>query len=498
MSLDDKKTQSSVAFCKGLLLFGMILLSQDQAVSREPAASFHMALINGSLIQGEPAVAEFRIDTMGHTQSLPMETVKQLTPGLMRRPKFLKHYQQLVRDFASDDFFTREAACKKMLEIGPEIRGELKDFQNDTDLERRYRARRILKELEKQSISVIWSKQDSIETAHKKFTGKIDLDELTFQTKYGRLQIPLKHISVLRRGTPPQPIDLLKEIDVKRQGIRGRWTMEKGHLTTPPNQAWALMQLNKKPPATYTLHVTAERKTGDDALVFPIVVGQSECNVCLDGWPRGDTHHSGLELIRGEGPLTNETSHKRVLLPTNQPKDIQIDVTPTSVRLLVDQKRIFYWKGDPRVFSMQKGWQRPDTTVLGIGSYNASFQISRLELATQSTLRPLLRASAGDCVIDLQDGSRFVLNPAHQKLEILAQGVMQTIPLKNLVSLARSESDERKTQVKLVDGSTFTGEIQSDRLEFQSDLGTLTVPTHKIKRMARIVEPLHEESDKTR
>ena len=150
----------SILFSPAVAAWGMLLIPA-MALGQDHSEEFQIALVNGAFFRGKPLVSQIAIHVDGQSNSVSIEDLKQLTPGLRRRPEFLKHYRQLVRDFASDDFFTREAASKKMLEIGPEIRGQLKAFHNDPDLERRYRARRIVKELDKQYTSVIWSQQDS-------------------------------------------------------------------------------------------------------------------------------------------------------------------------------------------------------------------------------------------------------------------------------------------------------------------------------------------------
>ena len=471
-----------------LTILCVFLLLKNPAAAQTRPVTFDVSLMDGSWFRGETATSELSIELPGETRSLPIHEVKQLVPGLNRRPELLRDFQKLVQDFGSADFRRRESAVLRMRKIGPEIGGELRSFQQDSDLERRYRVRGLLKEFGRDTSATEWSVPDSIETAHGTIKGRVTEDAISFDTEYGRLQIPWENLSSMRQSNTPRRINLLKQIDVKTQAIRGDWVFSDGILQSPADQPWALLQLETKPPSAYTIQATIERKSGRDALVFPVVVGKSECNVCIDGWPRGETLHTGLEMIRGEGPLTNGTSTKGTYLPLNQPVSIQIDVTPTSVRLAVDQKKVFHWKGDPAVFSMQDGWKRRDASVLALGSYNASFKVSSLALVYSTIRPPTLRASAGDYVIELKDGMRFVLRPGDgQTIEILHRGVSQTIPLKRLRSLVRRDASAGLMEVELTNEVSLVGTMASDFLSFEIALGTLKLPCREIVRISRVL-----------
>ena len=219
---------------------------------------------------------------------------------------------------------------------------------------------------------------------------------------------------------------------------------QRGRADHTGQTALGLAAIRRQTPPSYRLSAKVERKTGNDALIFPIVVGEKECNVCLDGWPRGGVKHSGLELIRGHGPPTNSTRHRGRLLHTNRLTSLHIDVTPTSVGLTVDRRQIFAWKGDPNVFSMQPGWVRPDKTVLGHGSYSASFQISELTLSTAGREETKIRAKQNAFVWELKDQTRIVLDSeTNQELPVTAQGEALKIPLSQIQSLLQQNWQTR-------------------------------------------------------
>ncbi|MCA9067813.1 MAG: hypothetical protein KDA84_02760, partial [Planctomycetaceae bacterium] len=396
MRIHDKRTSFSI-----LLGIVLIFLGWDPALGVAGESVFSVTLMNRSLLRGVPTVSEIPFQIDGQNQSVPLATIQELTPGLNRRPQLRQQIQELLNGLASENFFEREASGTKLRKLAPELRAELAHFRADTDLEKRNRVRHLLRDFEKHPTLPAWPRYDMLKLSDRTVTGSILLDRLTLATEYGELKIPLRDISTMQRADQSVERDLLKTIDPKRHSIRGQWELKEGVLVTPDKLPWALLQLDVKPPSSYRLSATVERKTGQDALIFPIVVGGKECNVCLDGWPRGTTHHTGLELIRGQGPPTNSTRHRGTLLHTNQPTSLEIDVTPTSVQLTVDRRQIFTWKGDPSVFSMQREWVRPDKTVLGLGSYAASFHISELTLSLVGREKPTIRAKQNAFVWEL-------------------------------------------------------------------------------------------------
>ncbi len=249
-------------------------------------AGFHITLTNGAVFHGTLAVSEFKITVDGQVHSIPREQVKRFTPGLNRRPELLKTVRRLVRDLAARAYHQRAAASAKLAELGPEIRGELERFRQDDDLERRVRVKRLLRLSDRYKPEGFALRQDCIETAKDSFLGTVAVETLEVSTEYGRLRIPPSRVAHLRDAEQLARVDLLKEIDLKQAAIRGKWKRVNGALVSPQGVPWALLQLAAKPPASYTIRAIVERKGGSDALVFPIVVGEHECNVCLDGWPR--------------------------------------------------------------------------------------------------------------------------------------------------------------------------------------------------------------------
>jgi hypothetical protein len=471
---------------RGTLVTLVLLMGRGVYADEDPSTLVRISMTNGALIHGTLTASQIVLSADGRHYTVPIEQLKHLTPGLSRRPELLEEIQALVRDLGSEDFHKRESVSRQLRDLGPVIKSELELFQQDSDAERQYRVGELLQLIDKHRTPTVWSRKDRIEFGDQTLSGTIAADLFEVVTKYGRLRVPLSEISILRQSDGRGRVDLLKLIDPRRQSIRGDWKLKDGILVSPPDVPWALLQLDMKPPPTYTIRATVERKEGHDALIFPIIVGDKECNVCIDGWPRDGKHHSGLEMIRGLGPPSNETRHWGDLLTPDKLASIQIDVTATSVRLTVDRRQIFDWRGSPDVFSMQKGWERPDKTVLGLGSYSASFHISRLELRATVDQHLIVRAAVDDCILELKDGTRLIVKPTEdQRITIKSRSVSNPIPLTQLRSLTQAEDNLAEMRAELVGNKAIVGEIEPQVLKFEARLGVLKLPTRDIVRITR-------------
>ncbi len=375
--------------------------------SAEEPAGLRIEMTDGSIIVGVPLAAEFEVVSASQRRRIAFKDVLQIVPGTNHLgAAFENNVKQLATGLGDTLYATRESSHAALMKLGPAAIALLKAYENDADLERRTRVRKIIGELKK-SRTIDTRRLDQIIQAEAVHEGVVAGEHLKIRSPWGKLTVPWSDILVVCNLATSRPVNLLANISVVRDAIRGKWRIAGGVLTTPTQTPWALLQLKHAPPKRYSLHITAKRLTGADALVFPLVVGGRECNVCIDGWPRSGRVHTGLELIDGHGPLTNQTRHRGTLLAKNKTTVVVIDVSPTSVRLTINGKQIFFWQGDPAKFSMQPGWTRPDKTVPAIGCYNAQFQITRLDLIPSAAVQPT-RLKPGAKVMQLKNGARLV------------------------------------------------------------------------------------------
>jgi hypothetical protein len=171
-------------------------------------------------------------------------------------------------------------------------------------------------------------------------------------------------------------INLLMTIDPPRDAICGIWQVDQSALTCH-KERYARLQIPVDIPDSYVLRATVKRIFGVDTLAFVLVVDGRQVLLAMDGYG-GDV--AGLGLVDGKKQNNNETTMRTTVFPENRAVQIEIRVTPRSVSLVADGKRIVQWQGDAAAFSMQEEWQVPRKDWLHLACYEAGFEISSLWL----------------------------------------------------------------------------------------------------------------------
>lgn len=163
---------------------------------------------------------------------------------------------------------------------------------------------------------------------------------------------------------PGLPVNLLQQIDLKRDMIAGKWKFDKGVLVSPLNAFHSRVQIPTSVPAAYTLQAIVERSRGSSrlanrTLAFGLVVGDAQYLVTIDGSTAG-----GMQFSEGK------------------PSVILCTVRPEGVRVTFDGRKVVEWSGDSERLSIPPLWETPDKQSLFIGS-DCGYRFRSL------TLRPL-------------------------------------------------------------------------------------------------------------
>ena len=218
--------------------------------------------------------------------------------------------------------------------------------------------------------------------------GTLQLDEL----KQGMLVIsrpitepPVLPMSLLPyRKTAPDAvktsdgtIDLLRTCDPELDAIKGIWNCVEGRLTCHKDVT-CKMQIPFDVPDAYTVRARIKRIFADNAYVVVLVVDDRQVVLTMDGFKGNQT--TGLGLIGGKKENANETTHVGKIFPMGKTVEIEIIVTPNSVKLLADNKKIVNWTGDSSNLSLPKTWAVQNTQWLAVGCYMAEFETSMLTL----------------------------------------------------------------------------------------------------------------------
>lgn len=167
-------------------------------------------LMDGSMISGKLAIKEIAVETQYGSLNVPISSIRSFTPGLASHPTLAKQVNGWIADLGSANFNDREKAQKGLSKLGPAIRVELENFQNDGDTERRNRVLSLLNEFQEleeadgpASGSDPWSVQqrDVIETVDFTIVGKIVPQSFNVASQYGNLTIQLADIRRAHRDT---------------------------------------------------------------------------------------------------------------------------------------------------------------------------------------------------------------------------------------------------------------------------------------------------------
>jgi serine/threonine protein kinase len=171
-----------------------------------------------------------------------------------------------------------------------------------------------------------------------------------------------------------KPIDLLELIEIKRDKISGSWKFEKGELLTPPKSG--RLQIPVSPPEEYDLALTVERVEGNESMLLGLVYGGRQITAVLDGW---GGKVSGLQMVDGKSADKNETRIDGALLDVGSPRVITAAVRKAGILITCNNKSI-RWTGDNKRLSADDRYKTDRQDQPYVGSLNATYKISKLEL----------------------------------------------------------------------------------------------------------------------
>ncbi len=165
-------------------------------------------------------------------------------------------------------------------------------------------------------------------------------------------------------------VDLLALIDPQKNAIKGVWKKDGNKLITP-SEACARLQIQYALPESYDLTVIAERNGNPESICVGLPIVGRQVLVSVDG-DVGKKSYIGLV----NGGVTAVYSGS--VFRDNKPSTIQYKVRKNALEVVVDGKSIINWKGDPQQLSIDSTWKVPNDKAVFIGSWNATYQISKI------------------------------------------------------------------------------------------------------------------------
>jgi hypothetical protein len=181
----------------------------------------------------------------------------------------------------------------------------------------------------------------------------------------------------------PSRVDLLNRIDLAKDSVAGKWTLDGKTLVSPPSDA-ARFQLQYVLPREYDLLLKVQRKQGTNAFVVGLVCDGSPCMASFDVFYE-PAHMSGLQMIDGQPFTSNETLHRGNVFQDGKSAEIVCSVRKKSVVVSVDGKKLFSFKGEGKRLTSNPVWAIPNREALYVGSWQSVYAISKIELTIGGT-----------------------------------------------------------------------------------------------------------------
>ena len=162
---------------------------------------FH--LMDGSIVTGRLSLDTLEVNTQFGRLAVPVVALEGFTPGMKSHPQLAKQLKQLVEDLGNDDFNTREAAQKALLELGFQAQDELERRREDSDTERRKRIEYLLGRLEELREDDDFEEsaderplidRDTVRTTDFAIVGNIVPREFTIESTYGMLTVKISDV----------------------------------------------------------------------------------------------------------------------------------------------------------------------------------------------------------------------------------------------------------------------------------------------------------------
>ncbi|HUG93502.1 MAG TPA: hypothetical protein VML55_21865 [Planctomycetaceae bacterium] len=221
-----------------LLLSGAAWAVDEEQPASAPAATraapsaagdiptLRLNLQEGSVVSGNLSVASITVETDFGTLEVPVASIVSFTPGLNSHPEEKLRVGRLILQLGANASTDRDDAERKLLELGPKVRGLLENHAEDEDAERRTRIRKILAELDELAADgdfdaadlQPWIDDDTIVTTRFTVVGRISPREFKVETKFGGLDVALTDIRRAEREGIRKP-DVRKTVQVSAASL---------------------------------------------------------------------------------------------------------------------------------------------------------------------------------------------------------------------------------------------------------------------------------------
>lgn len=200
--------------------------ADDEARDETPFRTFakkkmvhRVKLTDGSIFVGKLAAGDLVIETSYGELRVPADQVLGLQPGLDHRPEQRKHIARLIRDLGAAEYKVRQDSVDELIRIGPAVRPFVEEFRDDPDAERKQLVEQILSQFDRidsdrDSDHQTLIAEDRIETKAFTIVGRVSAEQVTVETSYATLTLPMAKVASVELFDPSRPKVLVKKLDV--------------------------------------------------------------------------------------------------------------------------------------------------------------------------------------------------------------------------------------------------------------------------------------------
>jgi serine/threonine protein kinase len=195
------------------------------------------------------------------------------------------------------------------------------------------------------------------------------------------------------------PVDLLAQVDVKRDAVRGTWTKKADGVMLTRESGEQFLRLNHNAPEEYDFEIEFTVADGRCVILqaLPLAAHTVHWSTAQGG---GDpTWFSFGPLLDGKMPddsARTEATTKRTRLKIGQRYRSTVEVRKGSLRALIDGEEVLKWSGDMKRLGLRADSGSVDGRQLGLGGYstNVTFHKAELRLPAVVTAAPTMPAEA--------------------------------------------------------------------------------------------------------
>ena len=170
-------------------------------------------------------------------------------------------------------------------------------------------------------------------------------------------------------------VDLLALVDTNKNAFNGTWKKEGGNLVSS-TQAFSRIQVPYSPPEEYDLQVDLTRISGQQDISIGLVYRGKQCHVALD-------RYNGKQSDLMVDMRTNTNGVARFsgkAIDVGERHTVTCEVRKDHVRVLLGDKELLTYRGEPSWSGMNEFWRVSDRDALMVGAHQTLVHIHAIKL----------------------------------------------------------------------------------------------------------------------